>query len=295
MTALITRQFRVFRGPSAVVDAIGPNVLALAGFDGVHTGHRELLGRAVEEATKRGLPVGAATLDVRHARQRKHGVPVLTTLGDRIRLLRDAGMDFVVLFPSNPGAIGVPEEIFTGRILFGIMQSQLVIIRGRTSTPTAAGGTLDVEVLPVVRITSNRWVSTTRIRDLLGRGDIKTVNQLMGRRYELTATVDDSVSKQVRARVSASRLAPAAGTYRVEVQFQSDRMPATVETVCTVAQTGSDTTELVLLIDLAIDHGRLRVSFVATSTTVIGRPCQGPSVSHRVDPTCRPPTTEPEV
>jgi hypothetical protein len=56
MTAVLTKQFRVFRGPSAVVTAIGPNVLALAGFDGMHTGHRALLRRAAEAAAERGLP-----------------------------------------------------------------------------------------------------------------------------------------------------------------------------------------------------------------------------------------------
>jgi len=94
MTTSLRNRIRVFRGPSAVVGAIGPNVLALDCFDGVHVGQ------------------------------------ALSSPSDRLRLLQEAGMDFVVLFPGDPGALGVPEEVLTKRILLGVMQAQLVVVRG---------------------------------------------------------------------------------------------------------------------------------------------------------------------
>ena len=273
MTAVLTKQFRVFRGPSAVVDAVGPNVLALAGFDGVHTGHHALLRRAADEAAERGLPVGATIFDDRHARRLGHrSVTALTGLGERIRLLREAGMDFVVLFPGNPGAIGVPDQVFTGLVLFGVMQSQLVVIHGRSPASATAGDGLDIEVLPVVRVTSSSWVSASRIRDLLILGDIDRANQLLGRRYQITATVNSTSRDQVRARVSTSRVTPGIGHYRVEVRFHSGRAPVVAQTVCTVAAVGSDTTELVLPLDRSIDHGRLRVSFVSRCADIAKEP-----------------------
>jgi len=195
MTTSITKQFRVFRGPSAVVNAMGPNVLALAGFDGVHMGHQALLRRAAEEAAERGLPVGAATFD------------------DRKR--------------------------------------------------------------------ARRGVSTTRIRERLVVGDVEAVNQLLGRPYALTATVRDGTGGWTDASVPASRVIPAAGDYRVALEFTSRSDRALVESVATVCATGAEASGRVrIALDHPVDHGRLRLVFLARCTaTEVTRPAK-----HRFEP-----------
>lgn len=268
MKTVLTKQFRVFRGPSAVVSAIGPNVLALGGFDGVHTGHRDLLRRAAEEAAERGLPVGAATFDDQKLPRRNghRNIPALSSLSDRLRMIQQAGMDFVVLFPGNPGALGVPREMFTHRILLGVMKTQLVVIRERVEPAGSKPGVarLDVEAIAVARVCPNSWVSTTRIRDRLGVGDLDTVNHLLGRRYTLTATVRDVAGGQVHASVPSSRIMPAAGNYRVAVEFKSGSVPELVESVATVsAGEAGAPGRLSVTLDRPVDHGRLRVGFLS--------------------------------
>jgi riboflavin kinase/FMN adenylyltransferase len=267
MTTVLTRRFRVFRGPSAVVSAIGPNVLALAGFDGVHIGHRDLLRRAAEEATERGLPVGAATFDDQKLPRRNghKNIPALSSLSDRLRLIQQAGMDFVVLFPGNPGALGVPTEMFTHRILLGVMTTQLVVVRERAEPPGSKPGVAgpDVEAIAVARIYPNSWVSTTRIRERLGVGDLDTVNHLLGRRYTLTATVREVAGGQMHASVPSSRMMPAAGHYRVAVDFKSGSVPELVESVATVSPVGPGAAgHHCIALDRPVDHGRLRVGFL---------------------------------
>jgi riboflavin kinase/FMN adenylyltransferase len=273
MTTVLTRQFRVFRGPSAVVSAIGPNVLALAGFDGVHIGHRDLLRRAAEEATERGLPVGAATFDDQKLPRRNghKNIPALSSLSERLRLIQQAGMDFVVLFPGNPGALGVPEEMFTHRILLGIMKTQLVVMRERGDPPGAkAGGNgLDIEAIAVSWVGPSSWVSTTRIRDRLGVGDLDTVNHLLGRPYTVTATVRDVTGGWAYASVPSSRMMPAAGHYRVAVDFKSGAVPKLVESVATVSPVGPGAAgHLCIALDRPVDLGRLRVGFLTRCASV---------------------------
>ncbi|HEY5878447.1 MAG TPA: hypothetical protein VIU11_06035 [Nakamurella sp.] len=271
MTTSLTKQFRVFRGPSAVVTAMGPNVLALAGFDGVHTGHQALLRRAAEEAAERGLPVGAATFDDRK-RTRRGGhkdLPALSSLSDRLRLMRDAGMDFVVLFPGNPATLGIPEEVFTHRILLGVMKTQLVVLRGRDGS-SGSGSTAtepDIEAIAVSRVGPSCWVSTTRVRERLGVGDVEAVNELLGRPYALTATVRDAAGGWTIASVPLSRVIPAPGHYRVALEFASGSERALVESMATIFPAGSDPPGRVhLAIDRPVDHGRLRVGFLARCT-----------------------------
>lgn len=262
MTTVLTRQFRVFRGPSAVVNAIGPNVMALADFDGVHTGHQALLRRAVEAAAERGLPVGAATFEQRLDRRNgRFGHPALSGLNDRLALLRDAGMDYVVLFPGNPRALGVPDDVFARNILLGVMKTQLVVVRDTGEDGAGAAG-FDIRADPIHRMGACSGVSAIRIRDRLGLGDIETVNTLLGRRYQIVATVRDTDGRTLVGTVSASRIVPPAGAYAALVGHTSSAITRSVRTVVTVLPTAPGRPgRLRLELDDPVDHGRLRIGF----------------------------------
>ena len=262
MTTALTRQFRVFRGPSAVVTTIGPNVMALADFDGVHTGHQALLRRAVEAAAELGLPVGAATFEQRFDRRNgRSGAQALSGLNDRLALLREAGMDYVVLFPGNPRALGVPDDVFARKILLGVMKTQLVVVRDTGGGAAAAFGS-DIQVDPIHRMGAGTGVSATRIRDRLGLGDIETVTALLGRRYQVTATARAGEGRSVAATVSASRMMPPAGDYAALVEYTSSGTDRAVPTTVTVAPAESGRPGLLHLeVDDRVDHGRLRIGF----------------------------------
>lgn len=260
MTTMLTKQFRVFRDAAAAVDTIGPSVLALAGFDGVHTGHRALLGRAADEAATREMPVGAVTFDRgpdRPAGQKD--TAALTGLAERLRLLREAGMDFVVSLPASRSLGG----LLTNRVRLDVMKAQIAVVR---RDPGSAGA-LAFEPVPVRPTAANSWVSTTRIRERLSLGDIETANDLLGRRYEITATVKETGRGWLWAGTPAARVRPAPGAYRVLVRFGSGGLAGEIESVATVTADGTD---LILPLEVPVDHGRLRIGFLARCATVNG-------------------------
>jgi riboflavin kinase/FMN adenylyltransferase len=194
--------FRVFRGPEGVAGALGPNVVAFGKFDGLHLGHRALLDRAAGTGRRLGLPYGAVTFE-RHpdAYLRRGPVPpVLTGLGDKLRLFRDAGAQFVVVLPADATVLDVPAERFVRDVLRSKMAVRIVVVgqnfrfgqRGRGGVLTlrdvsAAAGLDGVEVGTVA--VADGPVSATRIRASLARGDVERVRDLLGRPYEVAGAL----------------------------------------------------------------------------------------------------------
>jgi riboflavin kinase/FMN adenylyltransferase len=220
-------RFRVFRGAEGVREVFGPTVVAFGKFDGVHVGHRALLARAAASARRLGLPHGAVTFERHpHAHLRGGRVPAaLTSLADRLRLLRDAGAAFVVLLPTDGSVLGMPAEDFARDVLRVRMGVRLVVVgenfrfgRGGVGDIVtlrrlvSATGVDGVEV--GMTAVGGEAVSATRIRTCLARGDIPSATELLGRPYDVLGRVCTSERASATVRVSADRALPAPGCYQ---------------------------------------------------------------------------------
>ena len=54
---------KVFRTVAEVPDGFGPSAVTIGKFDGVHSGHRAVIGRLREVAADRGLTAAVVTFD----------------------------------------------------------------------------------------------------------------------------------------------------------------------------------------------------------------------------------------
>src|SRR5438045_5977994 len=73
--------------------------LAIGSFDGVHCGHAALVTRVVEEARRRGLDAAVLTFEPlpREFFSPANAPARLTSLGERLSLLRGLGLDVTFL------------------------------------------------------------------------------------------------------------------------------------------------------------------------------------------------------
>jgi riboflavin kinase / FMN adenylyltransferase len=223
------RTFRVFRGADGVAEALGASVVAFGKFDGVHRGHGALLDRALAAGRRLGLPVGAATFD-RHpyAHLRAGSVPpALTGLGDRLRLLCDAGAAFVVLFRADETVLGLAPDEFARDVLRNRMGVRLLVVGknfrfgrggagdvGTLRRLVSATGLDGVEIGMVT--VDGEVVSSSRIREHLARGDVRRAGELLGRAYDVIGRTEGDEPPTV-VRVPAGRAVPASGRYRASV------------------------------------------------------------------------------
>lgn len=181
---------------------LGPAVLTIGNFDGVHAGHLELLRKARDLARAGNLRVAVLTFDphpaciVAPARTPR----LLTNLGQRCRLLERAGAElvYVVKF-DQPLSQLMPDE-FAREYLRGILHARAVVVGANFRF--GAGQSGDVAVLerigtelgftthavpPVVR--RGVVVSSSEIRRRVARGEVALAARLLERPYELEGEV----------------------------------------------------------------------------------------------------------
>jgi riboflavin kinase / FMN adenylyltransferase len=191
-----------FDGLAAVPAELGPTVVTVGMFDGVHRGHRVLLDRVAAEAAARGLPAGAVTFDRHPLEVLRPGSqpPLLTTLDRKVALLGEAGMDFVLVLAFTQELSMVTAEAFATGVLLDGLHARAVVVgenfrfghkaAGDAALLAALGRPLGVEVVAVtLRADGGEPLSSTRIRTELARGDVRAAARLLGRPYAVDGIV----------------------------------------------------------------------------------------------------------
>lgn len=177
-------------------------VVALGNFDGVHVGHRQLLGEMVGFCRKHGA-VPAVLLFHPHPQRvldRAHAPRMLITLDQKLELLRELGVEAVFVLPFNKEFADLTPENFLKDILLEKLMVKGVFVgfnyrfgKGAAGTPELLadyGNRYDfyVHVHPPV-VTEGQVISSTEIRKALYRGDIARARKMLGYHPQIRGTV----------------------------------------------------------------------------------------------------------
>jgi riboflavin kinase/FMN adenylyltransferase len=179
----------------------GDTALTIGVLDGVHIGHQALITKLKEKAAAKELLSGVVTFQ-HHPRlvfSPQSKITSLTSLQERISLLKNLGVAHVVILSFTPELSQLSAREFIILIKRYLRMRALVIgpdfalgkgREGDAQALTALGEELDftVEVVPPL-IWHEKVVSSTAIRGALSRGDVRKVNELLGRRFALTGQV----------------------------------------------------------------------------------------------------------
>lgn len=198
---------RVFQSPTEVFPGevppdLGRTVVAIGNFDGVHAGHREILGRAVALARERGWLAAVLTFDPHPARvlAPERAPQLIGTLGQRLRRFEELGIDAVVVAPFSKEFAKLTPEEFARGVLAGYLQAGCVLVgedfrfgfrqTGDIRELARLGGQLGFEVRPVAAVGDGRErISSTQIRNLVREGRVSRALRLMGAPFALEGQV----------------------------------------------------------------------------------------------------------
>ncbi len=190
------------RGLEALPPPDGPTVVTVGSFDGVHVGHRVVLGRAVEEARARGIRSVAVTFD-RHPREiltPGREPRLLTTVERKADLIAAAGIDAVVVLEFTEAFSRWSAEEFIAKVLVAGLRVQHAVVGADFTFGFKALGTPEmlIEAGPAHGFTAERVellhlgerrVSSSSIRAALVEGDLGWPEQALGRRFVLDGAV----------------------------------------------------------------------------------------------------------
>ncbi len=176
--------------------------ITIGTFDGVHIGHRKILERLINDAKKTGLRSTVLTFfpHPRMVLQKDTEIRLLNTIQEKIKILEFIGLDYLIIHPFTLEFSRLSSTEFVRDILVNELKVKKIIIgydhrfgRNRNANIqdlSAFGNTLNFEVeeIPAQEI-DDVSVSSTKIRNALMEGDIKTANEYLGYNYMLTGDV----------------------------------------------------------------------------------------------------------
>ena len=243
-----------------------PCALTIGNFDGVHLGHQAMLTRLKQVAAQRGLPAAVMTFEP-HPREvfTPDQAPArLTSLREKLELLRSHGVDRVVLARFSKPFAALSAQEFIDRILIAGVQTRWVLIGddfrfgakrvGDFALLQAAGAAqgFEVESLPSVLVDNIR-VSSTAVRDALALGDMRLAAQFLGRPYSISGRVvhGDKLGHELGFPTANIQMKhnkpPLAGIFAVELcgfDGRSHQGVASLGVRPTVKQNGAPTLEV---------------------------------------------------
>jgi riboflavin kinase/FMN adenylyltransferase len=185
--------FPIVRDGDELPPALRRAFVAVGNFDGMHRGHRAVIDRALELAHEDRRPAIALTFEPHPRAFFRRDQPLfrLTPEPEKIRLLAAAGLDGVVVMHFDGKLAGVTAENFVAEVLVRRLSVVGVIVgtdfhfgKRRQGTPDflqeqgeERGFEVDL-VRPV--LFRGKPVSSSAIREALGRGEVEQAEKLLG-------------------------------------------------------------------------------------------------------------------
>jgi riboflavin kinase / FMN adenylyltransferase len=215
-------------------------VLTIGTFDGVHAGHRKIIDRLIELARQNNGESVIFTFDP-HPRKitapNETSLRLLSTLDEKIELLKQSGIDHLIVFPFTSEFSQLTYAQFVEQVLVKQIKTKyLVVGYDHKFGKDRQGGYeflkicadqfgFQIEKLDVLLMNESN-VSSTKIREAIQLGDFSTANTFLGYNFKLHGTVIEGkkLGRMIQfptANIASSdpdKIIPGYGVYAVEVK-----------------------------------------------------------------------------
>ncbi len=222
--------------------ALSNSVISIGTFDGVHTGHAEIIHTITSAAKK----VHGKSIIItfhphpRHVISPESPVYYLTTLQEKIDMLEKYHVDMVVVVPFSREFSEIEATQYAENFLIKKFNPSIIVFgydhkfgKDRSGDihllkEVAQKYQIKVEEIPA-HIIDNLTVSSSKIRKFLKEGNIHEANELLGYKYLLSGPVvkGDQIGRTLGFPTAnifvedTNKLIPADGVYLVEVKLKT--------------------------------------------------------------------------
>lgn len=189
-----------------------PSVITTGTFDGVHIGHRKIINKLKSVAKAKGLQSVILTFfpHPRMILQHSSSIKLLNTIDERKDILESLGLDHLVVIKFTKEFSKLSPEHYVKDILLNGLNAKHIIIgydhrfgknrRADINDLIEFGHQFNFIVEEIsVQDVEEVAVSSTKIRNALNLGDVKTANTYLGYNYFLTGSIikGKQIGKQI--------------------------------------------------------------------------------------------------
>lgn len=213
-------------------------VLVLGFFDGVHTGHQEVIRRGQQEAERRGLKLAVMTFNqhpsIVFQKVKPDHMKYLTTLSQKERHMAALGVDYLYVIEFTSAFASLAPQDFVDEYMLGL--NAKVVVAGFDYTygpkdkanmallPEYTQGRCDIINVPK-QTTHDTKISSTEIRELMAAGEMEKAADYLGYYYETEGTVVHGDARgrtlgfpTANIKVDLAARLPRTGVYAVKIK-----------------------------------------------------------------------------
>lgn len=275
----------IIRGLENWVSREPAGSVALGFFDGVHRGHQQIIATSVQAAKERGLKSVVLTFEPHPLAvlEPEAAPPLLTPFAEKARLIRQLGVDTLLVLPFTPALAALEAALFAREVLAGRLAARHVTVgynysfgRGGEGTPAALAAWgrqlgFAVTVVPPVLV-AGEAVSSSALRLLIARGDMEKATSFLGRPPAISGRVVTGARRgrglgfpTANVELKKELVLPRRGVYAVRTWYRRRSFPG-VANIGQVPTFGGS--RLQLEVHFFDFHGnlygkRLRVEFIS--------------------------------
>jgi riboflavin kinase/FMN adenylyltransferase len=232
---------QVFRELEEVPAQLGPTVVSVGNFDGVHVAHQAVVRRMVERAHAIGGKAIIVTFEPHPLRILRPDVApkLLTPLNVKLQLLELTGVDAVLVLPFSRDLSLVSAHDFAKQVLVDALHAREVHegynfhfghkAQGNVETLAAFGREMGFDVHTYSELLlRGHHVSSTEIRALVAAGRVDRARALLGRPFSILSSPGRGRGYGTRYTVPTVNLArydelvPANGVYITRVRINGE-------------------------------------------------------------------------
>ena len=187
-------------------------VITIGTFDGVHNGHQKILSAIRERAAAVN---GEAVVITFHPHPRKIVTPdtslqLINTLEEKTELLRQQGIDHLVVVPFTPAFAGQSPEAYISDFLIDRFHPHTIAIgydhhfgkdrKGNYRLLEQQASRFRYQLIEIPQhVLHEIAVSSTKIREAILKSDVETANELLGYSFFFSGKVvaGDQIGRQL--------------------------------------------------------------------------------------------------
>jgi riboflavin kinase/FMN adenylyltransferase len=178
------------------------SIILIGNFDGVHVGHQKLFKLANSYKKKFNLDIGVLTFepmpkmffnkDIKNFR--------ISNINQKNIILKKLGVDFVITQKFDKKFSKIKSDFFIKKILTEKLEAKYIFVSNNFRFGNKREGNVNQLIKneknyqykiikPQPLILSQKVISSTYIRSLLEKGDLKKTNKLLGRNWSIEGMV----------------------------------------------------------------------------------------------------------